>query len=135
MVIRLISILLIVGFAATPYWLVASETSRCAESACEHLVETPGEDLSQICCVQDSLAWEDENVPTENDGEPSGDCECPLVCCSLVKSVASVTIKLQKSPALLRVENSVAPALDVCGSPHVKRLKRPPRLLTTTAQV
>lgn len=133
MVQRLISILLIVGFVTMPSWLAASENSRCAVSACAHLAETDGEDLSQICCAEDQFAGDHKTAPTDQEQEPSGDCECPLVCCSLVKSVASVTFKLQKTPALLRAENSVAPALDVCGSPHVKRLKRPPRLLTTTA--
>jgi len=131
---RFLVILLVVGFAALPFRLIASENSGCSASACDQTVVDASPDAATSCCAPPAPAEQDgTDVPADQDSEHHGGCDCPLSCCGIVKTVAAVTIKLRKSPAPVRAENSAIPAQDVCGSPHIKRLRRPPRPLTITS--
>lgn len=127
---RFMAILLAVGFAALPIRLIASENSGCVASACESVLTGACSEVAPSCC---DWSEQSEDAPADPESERGGECDCPLTCCGMVKTIAVFTIKPNKDLVPYGAEHPDAAPQVVCGSPHINRLKRPPRPLTIAA--
>lgn len=134
MVHRLGIILLALCFAAMPHRMSISEDCEC--SAPNKLVSVVGEDNadSRSCCSIEIEENEPQDSPIDDhDGEPCDGCDCFMSCCGISVTLAALTNGIKSVAPKLETEHAGLSPQEVCGSPHVSRLKRPPRLLTITA--
>lgn len=99
----------------------------CVESEAQATLETQtaGVKAQKSCCCSSTTPIEDEPAPTPR---PCDDGDCPASCCTGVVQGAFVLPAVPAIPQLMPVHRAEIPReASGCASPHLLRLKRPPR--------
>jgi len=126
--------LLLVAVAIQPAGAILGGIACCADgvAASDVRVAAESEHMTHGCCGGDERP-EPAGPPSDNDRpeDRDGPCDCPMSCCiGKVMPTAPPALSALIVPAPRTSGSMAVPSDAVLSPPHLKRLKRPPRVFT-----